>query len=77
MNATAQGKTRVIVLPASFAQAEEVTEHHLRGGPVIIVPGEKEMLVRAARRKFPGCRVVGADLDVEKAEWSVTIQVAE
>lgn len=66
--------TRCIVVPASYEQGEQIMEHHLRGGAVTIISGEKERLVRAAQRKFPGCRVVGAELDIENADWTLTIE---
>lgn len=64
---------RVIRVPASFEQAEEIMEHFLSGAPIKILSSERPRLIRTAQRQFPGSRITNAELDVETADWQLTL----
>jgi hypothetical protein len=68
-------KTIDLRLPASFEQGEEITEHLLHRQPLVILPSERAMLMKQARQKHPGCRIVAANLDIENADWTLTLEV--
>lgn len=61
-------------LACSFEQAEEITEYHLRGEPLLILPSERIRLKNAAQKQYPGSKIVSADLDVEHADWTIVLE---
>lgn len=64
----------IVTIPVSPDQEDVITEHVLNGGELGVVADEKVWMLAQARKAHPGCRILGADLNVPTLEWDLTIE---
>ena len=64
----------ILTIPVSPEQEEVITEHVFSGGELGVVKDEKVWMLAQARKKHPGCRILGADLNIPTLEWDLTIE---
>ena len=61
-------------IPISPDQEDVLFEHALTDGPLAVQPDERAWIRAQIAKKHPGMKIVGADLDILKGEWVVTLQ---
>lgn len=64
----------IIKFPVSPEQEEVIVDHLLLGHPLGMQPDERAWILMQVSKRCPGSRVLAADLDLENAEWCVTVQ---
>lgn len=64
----------IITFPVSPEQEEVIADHLLLGHPLGMQPDERAWILTQVAKRVPGARVVSADMDLETAEWHVTVQ---
>ena len=64
-----------LTIPCSPEQIEVVADHLLEGNELGVLPDERAWMISYARKKIPNCRIVAAELNLENAEWNLTISV--
>ena len=64
----------IFSIPVSPEQEEVITEHVFNRGELGVVNDEKAWMLSHARKKYPGCKIVGADLNIPTLEWDLTIE---
>lgn len=62
-----------VQLEMSMEQEELVAEHLLKDSPLFVTEAEKARLARFVRHRYPGHRIVGAQMDLENARWSIEL----
>lgn len=62
-----------ILIPCSDEQIEELFDYSLKGGALKIMPDEKQWMIANVKKKYPTYRIVSANLNIENAEWELTI----
>lgn len=64
----------MLTIPVSPEQEDVITEHVFNGGELGVVNDEKAWMLNHARKKYPGCKIVAADLNIPTLEWDLTIE---
>jgi hypothetical protein len=64
----------IITVPCSPEQEDIILEHGLGRGQLGVLPDERAWMIAQARKQQPGCRIIGADLDIENATWVLTVE---
>jgi hypothetical protein len=67
----------VLAIPVSPEQEDIITEHVFGRGPLGMVKDEKAWMLNHARKTHPGCKILGADLNIATLEWDLTLDVPE
>lgn len=55
-------------------QEEVIADHLIHGRSLGMQPDERAWILNNVRRRIPTGKVVSANLDIENAEWVVTVQ---
>lgn len=55
-------------------QEDAIIDHLFEGKELGVVADEKAWMLSHARKKYPGCKILGADLDIKKMAWTLTIE---
>lgn len=63
-----------IRIPISPDQEDAVVDHVFDGKELGLVPDEKVWMLTHARKAHPGCKILAADLDITKLEWTLDIE---
>jgi uncharacterized membrane protein YkoI len=61
-------------IDCSPEQLEVLADHLLEGKALGVLPDEKHWMLSKARKKFPNCRILSADLDIANGTWNLEIQ---
>lgn len=65
----------VIAIPVSPEQEDVIADHAVYGrGELGVVAGENAWMLAQARKKYPGCKILSADLNIPTLEWDLTIE---
>lgn len=64
-----------IQIPVSADQEDAIVDHVFNGVELGMVPDEKVWMLNHARKLHPGCKILGADLDIVKLQWALTIEI--
>lgn len=64
----------MIRFPVSPDQEEVIADHLLLGRALGMQPDERAWIKAQTAKLAPGKRILGADLDLENAEWVVEIE---
>ena len=64
----------VLAIPVSSDQEDVITEHVFGRAELGMVKDEKAWMMAQARKKHPGCKIIGADLNIPTLEWDLTIE---
>lgn len=67
----------IVSIPLSPEQEDVLADFLLEGTPLGMQPDERAWILSQVRKKYPGRRVLGADLDLEKASWQVELDGQE
>lgn len=62
-------------IPCSPEQVEVIADHLLDGKELGLQPDERNWMISMARKKYPGCRIKSADLNIIDAEWTLELDV--
>lgn len=62
-----------VEIPVSPEQEEVLADYLLSGGQLGMQPDERAWILSQVRAKYSGQRVLGADLDLETATWTLTL----
>jgi len=62
-----------LVIDCSPEQMDVIADHLLDGKEIGMLPDERHWMMAQARKKFPKCKILGADLDVMNGEWVLEI----
>ena len=66
-----------ITIPVSPEQAEVIVDSLIEGTDVGLLPDERAWMLSHARKLHPGCKILGADLDIPTATWTLTLNSTE
>ena len=64
----------IITISVSPEQEDIITDHVFNGGELGVVADEKIWMLTQARKKYPGCKILSADLNIPTLEWDLTIE---
>ena len=64
----------IFSIPVSPEQEEVITEHVFNKAELGMVADEKAWMLNHARKKYPGCKILAADLNIPTMEWDLTIE---
>lgn len=67
----------VFAIPVSPEQEEIITDHVFQKGELGVVADEKAWMLSHARKAHPGCKILGADLNIPTLEWDLTLEVKD
>ena len=65
-----------LVIPVSQEQEDVLADHILLGTELGLLPDERAWMMSHAQKAHPGCKIVSADLNIEEAEWTLTLETA-
>lgn len=68
--------TEAMIIPVSPEQEEVISLHLMKGIALGMVPDERAYMMHHAQKKFPGCKIIAADLDIHEGDWTLTIETA-
>lgn len=66
--------TQELRIKCSPEQEDVIVDHVLYDGPLGLQPDERAWMLYQARKIYPDCRIQHVILDIENAEWILTIQ---
>lgn len=64
----------IINFPVSPEQEDVIADHLLLGKELGMLPDERAWIKAQVRKRAPNYRILAAELDLESAEWKVTVQ---
>lgn len=62
-----------LVIDCSPEQLDVIADHLLDGKEIGMLPDERHWMMAQARKKYPKCKIVSADLDILEGEWVLEI----
>ncbi|WP_407305830.1 hypothetical protein [Acinetobacter sp.] len=63
----------LLTIPVSADQEDAIFSHVFEGKELGMVTDEKAWMLAHARKAHPGCKILGADLNIATLEWDLTI----
>ena len=60
-------------VPISPEQEDVLVDHAMGLGPLAMQPDERAWIRAQVAKKHPGKKITGADLDIQRGEWIVTL----
>jgi len=64
----------ILTIPVSPEQEDVIVDHVFEGKTLGVVSDEKAWMLNHARKAHPGCKILGADLNIATLEWDLTIE---
>ena len=65
-----------LTIPVSPDQLEAIADHLFEGKELGMLPDERAWMRAHARKKYWGCKILAADLDIEEGTWVLTLETA-
>lgn len=62
-----------IRIPCSPEQMDVIADHIIENKVLGVQPDERHWMLSQARKKFPNCKILSADLDLYEGEWVLQI----
>lgn len=59
----------VLEIPVSPEQLDVIADHHLYGHELGLLPDERAWMLANARKKFPNCKILKAELNTSEGTW--------
>lgn len=66
-----------LTIPCSPEQEDIIADHLIYKKELGVLPDERAWMLSYARKKYPACRILGANLDLENACWELELQIHE
>lgn len=51
-----------------------IEEHLFRGRRLEFLPSERIMIYETCKNRYPNCKILGANLNLETIEWEITLE---
>lgn len=67
----------IVRFPCSPEQADVIADHLIEGKVLGMQPDERAWLISHVEKKYPGQRIVHADLSLSDSEWVVELMTHE
>jgi len=62
-------------IPVSPDQEDVIADYILEGGELGMVPDERAWMLAHARKIYPGCKILAADLNIEDVQWTLSLEL--
>lgn len=62
-------------IDCSPEQLDVIEDHLLYGKELGLLPDERAWMLSHARKAYPTCKIVSADLDLENGKWTLDLIV--
>lgn len=62
-----------LIIDCSPDQLDVIEDHLLDGKDIGMVSDERQWMIAQARKQYPTCKILGADLDLENGKWILNI----
>jgi hypothetical protein len=63
----------ILTIPCSPEQTDVIADHLIYDAVLGVQPDERAWMLSQARKQHPTCKILKADLDLENAEWILTL----
>jgi hypothetical protein len=63
----------ILTIPCSPEQTDVIADHLIYEKVLGVQPDERAWMLAQARKQYPTCKIRKADLDLENAEWILTL----
>ena len=63
-----------LIIPVSPDQEDVIADHVLNGAELGMMPDERHWMIAHAQKMHWGCKILSADMNIEDAQWTLTLE---